>query len=1013
MSKAPKQQAAAAGKSDKQQPFLRNRAGKISPADRPFITRLQAGGKLPTLQGAFSGYDLNADALVSARYPHIRKALDDRQLKIIQQHVDFWVRNLVINEKVQDFEQRERKKAERDGYLNIYKHINNYEERLEKISSAGGLEMPEISKIRIDTKKIIDPKILDEQPSNVEAEKAFRERWVLELASKPTILELNNRASVEDVFIPFWGEVGDAVYLPTAGGLITFECLLELPGAETDYRNNVQHSPLVTEVEKTLNGLYDLWKNGIDDYRLEISRRDDHYVLPFDILKVSTVTEGLSGSLDINDLVTAMEITERAFQLGKIKKEEFSTFLFNTLKQMERNLPAAKDWDNIMLKLEKLTDLVYINKQYELAAMIMPLITDDLESLLYKTYSYRDRVLGMAGQVVTGLNIIRKGCDIALSIAAGARAAKAGLGLVGVSLSSGAGAGASTLMQETAMQMTTGQFDLTRIILKSGKDAVITSISTYIGGALSGKFQALLSTRLAASGPKASFLIDRIADASSGALTTPVDLVLNRILNDGKWPASMDEFLSMVAENMAQEMVLGAGIDIAGGSSWRNRKPDDVNSQVNPASSAAVAGKQAIDAAHAQTANQAGTTSGHVASPTPGLNTTRIVSETSIIQSIDRTKPISASGDKGSTSAHQGCGAFEARIQIENGQTLDAVVKILPPGKNYHDVFVREVEGAKVAAETGIGPEFYGVTHVQDGYAFAMGKVEGFFPSNMLRPEHPDFAQAEIESRQAIDSLAPEASQDVRNFGVELVKRGYHVNGDLQGLIGPDGRWRPIDFSAIQKLPDNPVDRLVAVKDHTGYIEREAGFLDRIIADKQASAVQEATFNTGAANQAPDGDGFRIFDTQVAIRNMNAQIPPAGNERVVRNVTFELGEGKLGGPSPYAEVPLTETPGKQKLDSILAELDKVRVGKSGTPDRLIVRQALVVSRDPQIPNTFVTNDHNIYQRLVTFSIAPKFPAATSDLRFYGRTLQEFLNDNGVKKYLIEIEGFQLYIEPVF
>lgn len=1012
MSKAPKQQTDAA-KTDKRKPFLHSRAGTVFAAERPFITRLQAGGKLPTLQGKFSGYDLNADALVSARYPHIRKVLDDSQIRIIQQHVNFWVRNLVINEKVQDFEQQERKKAERDGYLKIYKHINNYEERLEKISSAGSLEMPEISKIQIDTTKIIDPKILDEQPSNVEAEKAFRERWVLKLASKPTTLNLNSKSSVEEVFVPFWGEGSDVVYLPTAGGLITFECLLELPGASTDYRINVRHSPLVTEVENTLRGLYDLWSNGHDDYLLEIARRDDHYVLPFDILKVSTVTEGLSGSLNLNDIELAMEITVQALQLGKIKGEEFQSFFRSTLKQMERSLPAEKDWDNIMLKMQKLTDLIYTNKQYEFAAMIMPLVTDDLELLLYKTYSYRDRVLGMAGQVITGLNIIRKGCDIALSIAAGARAAKAGLGLVGVSLSSGAGAGASTLMQESAMQIQTGQFDLKKIILKSGKDAVITSISAYIGGSLSSKFQSILSTRLAASGPKASFLINRVADASSGVLTTPVEIVLNRILNDGKWPNSMDEFLSMVADNVAAEMVLGAGIDIAGSSSWRNGKPDDVNTPANPALSPAAASKQAIDAAHTQTANQAGTKSVYVSAPAPGLNVSRIVSETSIIQSIDRTKPISASGDKGSTSAHQAYGAFEARIRIENGQTLDAVVKILPPGKNYHDVFVREVEGAKVAAETGIGPEFYGVTQVKDGYAFAMGKVEGFFPSNLLRPEHPDYAQAEIESRQAIDSLIPEASQDVRNFGDELVKRGYHVNGELQGLIGPDGRWRPIDFSGIQKLPDNPVDRLVAVRDHEGNIEREAEFLDRIITSKQESTGPPQVAAADQIDPIPDGSPYRILDTQMARKKMDAQVPPAPDERVVRTVAYELSEAKKAAANPFAEVPLTDAPGKQKLDSILAELDNVRVGKSGTKDRLIVRQALVVSRHPQTPNTFVTNDSDVYQRMTSFSIAPKFPAPTRDLRFSGRTLQEFLNDKGVKKYLIEIEGYQLYIEPVF
>jgi len=137
---------------------------------------------------------------------------------------------------------------------------------------------------------------------------------------------------------------------------------------------------------------------------------------------------------------------------------------------------------------------------------------------------------------------------------------------------------------------------------------------------------------------------------------------------------------------------------------------------------------------------------------------------------------------------------------------------------------------------TGIGPKFYGVIPIDDGFAFAMGKVRGSFTENFATPGSPEYLHAEVETQNAIAALTPEAPRDVRRFGDALLKSGYSTGGDLQGLIGPDGHWRPIDFSTIQPLPTDPVERLIALRDHHSTVEAEANLYERILAEKQSAA---------------------------------------------------------------------------------------------------------------------------------------------------------------------------------
>jgi hypothetical protein len=215
----------------------------------------------------------------------------------------------------------------------------------------------------------------------------------------------------------------------------------------------------------------------------------------------------------------------------------------------------------------------------------------------------------------------------------------------------------------------------------------------------------------------------------------------------------------------------------------------------------------------------------------------RVVSETAEIVSIDRTNPIGASGFKGSTAGRKGYGVFDAKIKLPNGQEVNAVVKIMKPNTGNVDAefFAREVAGARAAAETGFGPEFYGVVDAGKDWGFAMGKIEGGFTENYARPNEPGFAQAEAETQTVINALTPQTGQDVRNYGDALWKLGYAATGDTQGLVGSDGRWRPIDFSGVKKVPADPVEAAVMEAKHKAEIAGEASVYDKALAEREAA----------------------------------------------------------------------------------------------------------------------------------------------------------------------------------
>jgi hypothetical protein len=814
-----------------------------------------------------------AEDIVQARFPQLAAAMVPEHYKAIQDVIAWRLRREGLNQEIQNFDKREREKQEREGWAepgsNSYKFTSEYQDKLARLQNKAE-DAPAVTHIELDTTKLIDRSILAPQQWNINAEKEFRERWVLGLASKPTVLTLLGDFPIEEGFKgPFW----NGVPLPTEGGLITWDKLLDIPGAITDYYEQVMNSPMARAAKEYLKKLQEIWGKAESEYESERERKGEFPI-------VSGITEFFSSEIDV-------KAAEKFLPPGKTYKDmnmwEIMEFLGSLdeaqLDRVKRVLISSDEYLKIYEHLLKVDTAVALS-QYEAALIAMPMVADEIEEFYRKTVTYGQRVNAAASSIVTGLQYVRAGCNIVLTVGGGVMG-KA-YGLIGISAGSAAGAATGTFTQETAMQLAEGKFDPGSILFKTGKDAAMTFIGSMIGGALGSKFASLLGPRLATVIPNEAvrqFVVARVADVGSSLLTTPIDITVTGML-EGDWPKDMDDLMDKVAKNTVQSVIIGGAVDVVTGvpnlkgKSWdamtehdiaglkqlgEGTKPGETATtqegtpgEAKPAEAktttdeqsttgdSSAAGKAAIDTAHAQT----GETTGPVDTQTGGAATgaqqaprSRVVSDSADVVSIDRTKPIGASGFKGSTASRKRYGVFEARIKLPNGQEVDAVVKILKPNTGNVDAefFAREVAGAKAAAETGFGPEFYGVVPMGNDWAFAMGKVEGGFTQNYAHPGEPGYAQAEAETQTVVNALSPQTPADVRAYGDALWKLGYACTGDTQGLVGSDGRWRPIDFSGVEKVPADPVEALVMKKTHDAEIEMEAKSYEKKIAERDAA----------------------------------------------------------------------------------------------------------------------------------------------------------------------------------
>jgi hypothetical protein len=186
----------------------------------------------------------------------------------------------------------------------------------------------------------------------------------------------------------------------------------------------------------------------------------------------------------------------------------------------------------------------------------------------------------------------------------------------------------------------------------------------------------------------------------------------------------------------------------------------------------------------------------------------------------------------------EGYGVFRKAVRLPSGEVVDAAVKIYPGELAAR--YEAEVAGAMAAARTGRGPRFYGRVPIatdphfagrgQD-LAFAMEPVEGAFARPGLRPSDPGYAAAAAESAQAASRITDQTFRDVHDFAQAILDQGYYYGGshggEVQGLIGPGGRWTPIDFQGLSPLPTEPNARAAAIAEQKTWVQDEINNLQR------------------------------------------------------------------------------------------------------------------------------------------------------------------------------------------
>jgi hypothetical protein len=104
-----------------------------------------------------------------------------------------------------------------------------------------------------------------------------------------------------------------------------------------------------------------------------------------------------------------------------------------------------------------------------------------------------------------------------------------------------------------------------------------------------------------------------------------------------------------------------------------------------------------------------------------------------------------------------------------------------------------------------------------------MEKIPGGFPDPKTKTK-----KAVAEAAKAAASITKQTITDIEDYGQKLLQQGYYYMGEVQGLIDDKGRWRPIDFQPIRKLP-SPSDPGYqdALDDHKSNMGHEVKLLKK------------------------------------------------------------------------------------------------------------------------------------------------------------------------------------------
>jgi hypothetical protein len=168
-------------------------------------------------------------------------------------------------------------------------------------------------------------------------------------------------------------------------------------------------------------------------------------------------------------------------------------------------------------------------------------------------------------------------------------------------------------------------------------------------------------------------------------------------------------------------------------------------------------------------------------------------------------------------------GVFEATLP--DGQKV--AVKIYPDQGGSGDAdqrarFARDMAALEAASRTSSGPGFFGEVNVGPRRrGFAMERIVGDFAEAQPRTDRELTDSERIAERLAQARIADGTLEGVKRFGEELLRQGYYYDGELQGLIDFEGRYRPIDFEKVRPLSRDPQIRAEQMRNHQERISNE------------------------------------------------------------------------------------------------------------------------------------------------------------------------------------------------
>lgn len=153
----------------------------------------------------------------------------------------------------------------------------------------------------------------------------------------------------------------------------------------------------------------------------------------------------------------------------------------------------------------------------------------------------------------------------------------------------------------------------------------------------------------------------------------------------------------------------------------------------------------------------------------------------------------------GHAKANEGIGMFKTKIP---GIDKEVMVTVFPAEEE--SKFNQQLAAAMAAAGTGVGPKVHGkVDAGPKKLAFAMDTVEGGFADSHENKDPNSKFQNKAEMIKNAMNIGPATFVDVDTFRDSIWDKGIRYTGPVEGFVGPDGHWKPVNFANTKLIEVN------------------------------------------------------------------------------------------------------------------------------------------------------------------------------------------------------------------